>query len=711
MKVEELANYGYPRKYIEYLRERGILALNPVQVEALTRGIASGRNLVVVAPTASGKTLVAELALVKDILRGGMGIYLTPLRALAAEKYTEFKRLEKVLDIRVEITTGDFDQPAEYLGTCNIVVATYERFDSLMRLKPTWLSKVSLIVIDELHNINDPDRGPVVEIIIARAKRLGARVVGLSASVGNPEDLASWIGAELVVSNWRPVKLVEGFLSKSEKTVRFIDGREEHVELSEEDPLIDLVLHNLKLNHQTLVFIHNRKRVEELAMELSKLLKYSPSKELSSLIEDLEEAPVKVEREVLAEALTRGVGFHHAGLSYTSRRVVEEAFRRRLIKVVFATPTLAAGINLPARRVLVSVKRYDPSRGRKVNISVSEYKQMAGRAGRPQYDEIGESIIIDAESVLEAYKYIYSQPEPVSGKVLADEKSLRTHVLAFIASGEATSISELASLFRETLSAKGKKIDLEALLSSVVETLETYGMIERSEFGIKATRLGKITSFSYLDPLTVVVFLKLKPSSYSEFYVLHLMTLTPDFIRSSPHVPVRVLRGYEDLAEAFYDSSLTPSPSTQLYDYDDWLKGFVLAMALRDWINEKREDEIYEKYDLSPGDLYNLKDTASWIASSLSKALGVLGEITYYRELQKLSQRLDKGVKEDALELASLKYIGRVRARVLIENGIRTLEDLARTPRRKLLALPHFGPRIVDEIYEQLKSLGYKLVD
>lgn len=711
MNVEDLSKYGYPDKYIDYLRQRGIHKLNPIQVEAIHRGLFTGCNMLVVAPTASGKTLIAELALVKHALSGGMGVYLTPLKALANEKFSEFKSLGAHMGLGVDITTGDFDKPAEFLGESDVVVATYERFDSLLRLKPSWLNRLSIIVIDELHNINDPDRGPVIEMIVARAKKLGIRLIGLSASIGNPEELASWLNGTLVFSNWRPVKLVEGVFDKEGESIVFIDGRREPVETTTEDPALDLALHNVRGGFQTLVFLHNRKRVEELAVQLSKELTSNRSRDLDALLDELEEAPTSVERDLLSEIMTRGVAFHHAGLSHIARRVVEEAFRRRLLKVVYATPTLAAGVNLPARRVLISIKRYDPERGRKVGVSIAEYKQMSGRAGRPSFDDMGESIIIDAENPGEAYLYINSNPEPVTGRLFDDERNLRIHVLSLIASGDTSTREELVSLLENLFSSRRSKFKVSHSVDSVLKLLEDLRMLIVEGSKVRITRLGKITSYSYLDPSTVSLFINLKPENYSDLYVLHLTTLTPDFARSTPYLSSKVLRAFEDLAEAYHQSRLIPPQATPQYDYDDWLRGFVAALALSDWISEKHEDEIYSRYGLGPGDLYNMKDTASWIVGSLSKIFGVLGDTIYFRELAKLSQRLDKGVKADVLELASLRYIGRVRARVLVEHGIKTVEDLAKTPRRKLLSLPYFGLKVVEEIYKQLEEMGFKPPD
>ncbi|MCC6011342.1 MAG: DEAD/DEAH box helicase, partial [Desulfurococcaceae archaeon] len=523
-----------------------------------------------------------------------------------------------------------------------------------------------------------------------------------------PDLMAKWISGELVSTNWRPVKLVEGVFDKKHYKVVFADGREEPVE-AEFEPILDLVEHNLKRNMQTLVFIHNRRRVEELARDFAESSSVSVnSRDLVELLEVIESAPTRFEREFIPELLKRGVGFHHAGLSMISRRVVEDAFRRRILRVVFATPTLAAGINLPARRVLVSVKRYDPSSGRRVNIGVSEYKQMAGRAGRPQYDDLGEAIIVDARDVKEGFKYINSTPEPIIGKMFA-ERSLRVHVLSAIVSGEAKRISELLELLKYTYSAlySGDVEYLHLRIEEVIRILAEANMIISALEELKPTILGKMTSYTYLDPLTVVLYLNHKPREFSDFYILHLVTLTPDFKRSSGYISERVLSQYEEISEVF--ERKTPPINSDFYSYDDWLTGLVYASILYDWINEKTEDEILENYMIGPGDLYNIRDTASWIISALSKVERVLGNVDLSRKLHILAVRVENGVREDAVELVSLKLIGRTRARILIEHGIKTLSDLAKTPRRRLQNLPTFGPKVVDEIYSQLRERGYRV--
>ncbi|ADV64770.1 DEAD/DEAH box helicase [Desulfurococcus mucosus] len=712
METAALRGLGLPEAYVRLLEERGIRELNPVQSEAVEKGLLGEGNMVVSAPTASGKTLIAELALVDAWLKGGMGVYLTPLRALASEKYWEFKTLESI-GVKVGVSTGDYDQPADHLGGYDILVATYERFDSILRLKPWWLPRVSVVVVDEVHMVGDPERGPIIEVIAARLLKRGVRVIGLSATVGNPGELADWLHATLVATGWRPVKLVEGYLEKHEWRIVFpSEGRAEAVEEDTGDPFLDIPLHNaVELGVQTLVFTHNRRRVEEYAEKAAQRLPMAPVGDaLAKLLRELEEAPTSVERDGLSELMKRGVAFHHAGLSGVARSIVEKAFRERLIRILYATPTLAAGVNLPARRVLVSVKRYDPARGRKVSISVSEYKQMAGRAGRPRFDEKGESIIVDASSSREALKYIEGSPEPVAGKLLS-ERSLRIHVLSLVASGEASSTREAVEALSATLSMKqsGDPGFYAGKVEAAVKLLTELGMIEEAGGSLRASALGRITSYTYLDPLTISVYRGLKPPNPGlDLYLLHVVSMTPDFKRGSPYIQGRVVAGLEDVALDMSGEGLIPGPGRAGVDYDDWLEAFVHAMILYDWINEASEDEIVGKYSVGPGDLYSMRDTAAWITHALARVEGVLGDIAFYRALDKLSKRLEKGVREDALELASLRLIGRVRARILIEHGFKTLRDLAEAPVSSIASLPRFGQRVAEEVERQLRELGLK---
>lgn len=181
--------------------------LRPSQEKAVNAGLFEGKNLLICTPTASGKTLAGEFGFLNAIKKGKKALYIVPLKALATEKYKDFLRY----DFRTTVSIGDLDSDSGYLANYDLIICTSEKLDSLMRHHTPWLKDVGCIIIDEIHLINDPSRGPTLEILITLFKKmLNAQLIGLSATIGNPEELAQWLGAEMVVDKWRPVELKEG---------------------------------------------------------------------------------------------------------------------------------------------------------------------------------------------------------------------------------------------------------------------------------------------------------------------------------------------------------------------------------------------------------------------------------------------------------------------------------------------------------------------
>ncbi|MFH1399481.1 MAG: DEAD/DEAH box helicase [Candidatus Woesearchaeota archaeon] len=187
-----------------------ISALRPAQEKAINQGLLEGKNLLVCTPTASGKTLIAELAMLKSILEGGKAVYIVPLKALAHEKFKDFSKRYGHL-IKIALTIGDIDSADTYLMEYDLIITTSEKLDSLTRHHSPWLKLIKVVVVDEIHLLNDPSRGPTLEILLTILKEiLNAQFICLSATIGNPEQLAQWLKAETVIDSWRPVKLYQG---------------------------------------------------------------------------------------------------------------------------------------------------------------------------------------------------------------------------------------------------------------------------------------------------------------------------------------------------------------------------------------------------------------------------------------------------------------------------------------------------------------------
>jgi len=444
LKISELA---LPKRIKDLLLENGYDELYPPQEDAIKAGVLEGRNVVLASPTASGKTLIAELCILKNILkRGGKALYLTPLRALASEKFDEFqkyKALEKESGekIRIAITTGDYDSSDNWLAKFDIIVATNEKVDSILRHRPLWIGEVTTVVADEIHLLTEPERGPTLEVVLTRLLEINPKIqiIALSATVRNADEVAQWIRAFPITTDWRPVPLKEGVYQAGE--IQFKDGSAKMIQPITGNPLFDISLDVIRSGGQVLIFTETRKSAVDAGKKAGAVLKSFSKTDKRTLNAVAERILSTGERtrlsEVLGEQVKLGSAFHHAGLTGGHRRIIEDAFRTGAIKLLAATPTLAAGVNLPARTVVISsYERYEAGYGR-YPISVLEYKQLSGRAGRPKYDKFGEAVLVAKSPDEQDYlfeNYVLSQPERLWSK-LAVERVLRPHVLATVASG------------------------------------------------------------------------------------------------------------------------------------------------------------------------------------------------------------------------------------------------------------------------------------
>jgi len=274
MKINDLP---MDKGIIDVLKEHGIVALYPPQAKALPHTL-NGENMVLAIPTASGKSLVAYLAIVHRLLKeGGKAMYVVPLKALAREKYEELKLFEK-LGLKVGISTGDLDDSDPRLSRHDIIVCTSEKADSLLRHGVTWVDKVKVLVIDEIHLIHDPSRGPTLEVIISRFKALypHTQIIALSATIKNALELSIWLNGKLIQSDWRPVPLREGVCLKDEIT--YEDGETTHVEGSEPKSLERLVENSIVNGGQILVFVNTRRSTVSVANKLTTIVEKNLSK-------------------------------------------------------------------------------------------------------------------------------------------------------------------------------------------------------------------------------------------------------------------------------------------------------------------------------------------------------------------------------------------------------------------------------------------------
>ncbi|MEM1992285.1 MAG: DEAD/DEAH box helicase [Nitrososphaerota archaeon] len=699
----------------------GIRELYPPQVEAIRRNVLSGKNLVLATPTASGKTLVAILAASVHLAKGGKVMYLTPLRALTSEKLHEFRTLLASGEggrIKVAATSGDYDSEDRWLADYDVIICTNEKADSLLRHGAEWVRDVSLLIVDEVHVIGEPERGPTLEVVLTRLREMApkAQVLSLSATIRNAEELADWLGCECVTSEWRPVPLKEGV---------YFDGKLEfndsNIKLKnyESDPTLNVAIWTIMEGGQALIFALSRRKAESLAEKAAAALSrhpecinYEESEMLRRFAEEMmSESEHSSFTERLVRLMVRGSAFHHAGLGYKHRQIIEEAFRSRCLKILCATPTLAAGVNLPARTVIIpELWRYEPTYGMQY-ISVMEYKQFSGRAGRPRYDDVGYAVSIarkEVEREMILSRYIMGLPEKIYSR-LSSERHIRIQTLALIATRATESTKELLSFFEKTFFGyQYGVIGVKDKIMKAIEFLDKHGMVEVVDGALSATRLGKRVSELYIDPLTAVRLIEamnVKAGEITDVTLLHMLCMTPDV----PSIPMarisldRLANYYEKHKEELLLKP--PDPDEEPEVYEAYLETLKNVMVLEAWVNEVSEGDIYERLGVEPGDLAALREKAEWVCYSAHQIANVIKAVDFISPLRVMTERLRHGIKEELIPLTRLEGIGRVRARALYSKGFRSIEDLKRVSISELMSVPGIGPQIARRIKEQLSEV------
>ena len=685
------------------LRQRysqgGISELYPPQADCVEQGMFKGKNLLVAIPTASGKTLVAEMAMHSHIAAGGKCLYIVPLKALASEKYDEFGNK----GVRVGIATGDLDRRDDQLGKNDIIVATSEKVDSLLRNSARWISDITLLVVDEIHLIDSVDRGPTLEVVIAKMRYRNPvmQVIGLSATIGNPKILAGWLDAELITSSWRPVDLRQGVFYNNR--IHFRDGERPVKQVSKNFDDLNLCLDTIAEGGQCLVFVSSRRNAEAFAKRAASAIKCEDPA-LTAYSEHLGGIAETEMVKTLAACVAKGAAFHHAGLSRTERAIVEEGFRKGLIKCISSTPTLAAGLNLPARRVIIrDYLRFSAGEGM-LPIPASEYHQMAGRAGRPRLDPYGEAVLIakDEGQIEDLFEwYIEAPAEKIHSKI-AEPTALYTHVLSLIASGFAKTQKELTEFMDRTFYVhehrKGhlmKKAvdDALAFLVSSEMVMEVGEHLGSTEFGSMVSRL-------YIDPRSAEIIVRAlrERRDYSDLGVLQVICSTPDMpnlYARNADMPALDRMQEAHVAELWFTPPLDESEAETYY------RGLKTTMLLSDWADELPDAKICERYSVGPGDVHGMVESVNWLLHATVE-LSRMFATSIHPKVREYEICMKNGIRRELLPLVKLRGIGRVRARRLFNNKI-TSPDALRAAGIEIVT-QILGQGIAEQIFSQLHA-------
>lgn len=665
--------------------------LNPAQEAVLDAGFLDDpANFIIAIPTASGKTLLGVMAALNTILNGGKVVYAVPLLSIQNEKVKEFKKFE---DHGIKV--------GKHPSSSDLAVMVFESYDALTRFSWNTLSEVDLLIVDEFHMIGEYSRGPTIECAITRSRILneGMRIIALSATLQNMEELSTWLGARVVEHDFRPVPLFKDVLNA-----------EEYGTKNKNDVILRILKESMDESSQALVFVSTRRFTESLANYLAgKIKRNLPSekkKSFKAVAEKILDVPRRrgsLPTEVclkLAECAENGMAFHHAGLFDRQKEIIEEEFRAGNLLMITATPSLMYGVNLPSKNVVIRDYTRWTSQGPQP-IPVFDYLQMSGRAGRPGYDEEGYSYLI-AKTLPEAeqlqYQYVYGEIEATNSRLLENRDAVYRQIISQVAAGMAKNPGELMEFFKDTFS--GFQMNhseysslfasdtMEYQIKEALDFLTEHGMIQIVPDGLRATAFGMLIAKSNYAVQTAVR-LKEFARSGGEFdpsRLIYEICRTPDLIPIS-------FKGRKSR-----DPVRDRLNSAGLFVVDVGNEE-ATAATLMEWMDERSEYEIENAFNVYAASTRRAAYEASLLVKFHREICQVLGIYTGLDLMETLAARLYYGVKEELLPLVvGIKRLGRRRARALVDAFGR---DLRYVSREELLRIEGIGPKTADNIMKK----------
>ena len=676
--IKTIINSAYP--YIE--------EFNPAQKAVIESGYLEDKsNYIICIPTASGKTVLGVLPALKTILDGGKAVYAAPLLSIQNEKVKEFKAFEEH-----GISVG------KHPASSDLSVMVFESFDALTRFSWNTLRDVDTLIIDEFHMIGEFSRGPTLEAAITRAKIINPsmRIIALSATLRHIEEIEGWLEGKCVEHDYRPVPLHKEVLDAEMFNTK-----------NKNDVIVKVLEKSIKDSSQALAFVSTRRFTESLATYVSKKIdkkinvkQRESFKEVAEKILDVPKRKGSLPTTTclkLAESIEHGVAFHHAGLFNEQKEIIEDEFRNGNILMITATPSLMYGVNLPSKTVVIRDSTRWTAQGPQP-IPVFDYEQMSGRAGRPQYDDVGYSYLIaktmDEAMNLEAY-YIEGEIELTNSKLVDNKDAILKQIIAQIASTLSKNLDDLIEFFTKTLygyqmtnnpsmamfAADSIKFELENSLEFLLQN----GIIRATPEGLKTTDFGSLIAKSNYSVETAV---KIKEyiSGITQINVnefIYALCETPDvplisFKGRKSKDPVR-----EKLSEAGLFAVDIGNPE-------------ATAVSLMEWIDERNEYEIENRYSVYSASTRRSAYEASRLVKFAKDTSEVLGNYSNLKDFDILSARLYYGVKEDIIPLVvSVKRLGRKRARNLVKIFG---NDLSGVSENELQKVEGIGPKLAEKI-------------
>jgi len=676
--IKTIINTAYP-----YIKE-----FNPAQKAVIESGYLEDKsNYIISIPTASGKTVLGILPALKTILNGGKAIYATPLLSIQNEKVKEFKAFEEH-GIKV----------GKHPSNSDLSVMVFESFDALTRFSWNVLREVDTLIIDEFHMIGEYSRGPTLESAITRAKIINPslRIIALSATLKNIDEIEQWLDGKTVEHDYRPVPLNKEVLDAEMFNTK-----------NKNDVIVKIVEKAIEDNSQALSFVSTRRFTESLATYVAKKIDKKTTKEQKQKFKQVADKLLEVPKKKgslptttclkLAEAAEKGVVFHHAGLFNEQKEIIEDEFRNGNILMITATPSLMYGVNLPSKYVVIRDHTRWTSNG-PASIPVFDYEQMSGRAGRPQYDDVGYSYLV-AKTMDEAFdleaRYVNGEIELTNSKLIDNKDAIYKQIIAQIASSLSKNLDDLNDFFGKTLYGFQMKNNpsmsmfaqdsLNWELESALEFLLQNGIIRATPEGLKTTDFGNLIAKSNYAVETAV---KIKE------YVSTMEKLNPAemiyALAETPDLPLISFKGRKSK-----DPVRDKLSECGLFAVDIG-NPEATAVSLIEWIDERNEYEIENAYNVYSASTRRSAYEASRLVKFAKNTLEVLGNYSNLKDMDYLSARLYYGVKEDIIPLVvGVKRLGRKRARLLMKTFG---DNLSEASEKDLQKVEGIGPKLAGKV-------------
>lgn len=676
--IKTIINTAYP-----YIKE-----FNPAQKAVIESGYLEDKsNYIISIPTASGKTVLGILPALKTILNGGKAVYAAPLLSIQNEKVKEFKAFEEH-GIKV----------GKHPSNSDLSVMVFESFDALTRFSWNVLREVDTLIIDEFHMIGEYSRGPTLESAITRAKIINPslRIIALSATLKNIDEIEQWLDGKTVEHNYRPVPLNKEVLDAEMFNTK-----------NKNDVIVKIVEKAIEDNSQALSFVSTRRFTESLATYVAKKIDKKTTKEQKQKFKQVADKLLEVPKKKgslptttclkLAEAAEKGVVFHHAGLFNEQKEIIEDEFRNGNILMITATPSLMYGVNLPSKYVVIRDHTRWTSNG-PASIPVFDYEQMSGRAGRPQYDDVGYSYLV-AKTMDEAFdleaRYVNGEIELTNSKLIDNKDAIYKQIIAQIASSLSKNLDDLNDFFGKTLYGFQMKNNpsmsmfaqdsLNWELESALEFLLQNGIIRATPEGLKTTDFGNLIAKSNYAVETAV---KIKE------YVSTMEKLNPAemiyALAETPDLPLISFKGRKSK-----DPVRDKLSECGLFAVDIG-NPEATAVSLIEWIDERNEYEIENAYNVYSASTRRSAYEASRLVKFAKNTLEVLGNYSNLKDMDYLSARLYYGVKEDIIPLVvGVKRLGRKRARLLMKTFG---DNLSEASEKDLQKVEGIGPKLAGKV-------------